>query len=303
MSASAADLRVNAGQPPPRHVPAAPRSRFLPPRATIDPDTSQSWLRRARPVVLSHKWTLGRRCCSRSSALVLQVQIPNVLNHAVTYSLQRKTGAALALRVDGRRLGVAAGVAAYISRLFLMRTAYAIEFDLRNLIYEHLTRMSFGFYDRVQSGQLISRANSDIRSVQMYLTFAPAIIVQCLVAVVAFIYMLTISVPLAFVAMSTTPFVFVLGVRMRRDHVPGLVADLGAAGRSRDDRRREHQRRPRREVVRRRAARADHARRRRRTAQVGVHQGRRSARPLQPRRPEPAAGRACPDPARSAAGS
>ena len=33
--------------------------------------------------------------------------------------------------------------------------------------------MSFRFYDRVQSGQLISRANSDIRSVQMYLTFAP----------------------------------------------------------------------------------------------------------------------------------
>ena len=101
-----------------------------------------------------------------------------------------------------------------------MRTAYAMEFDLRNLIYEHLTRMSFGFYDRVQSGQLISRANSDIRSVQMYLTFAPAIIVQCLVAVVAFVYMLTINVPLAFVAMSTIPFVFVLGVRMRRVMFP-----------------------------------------------------------------------------------
>ncbi|MDQ6608164.1 MAG: hypothetical protein M3Z06_16660, partial [Actinomycetota bacterium] len=42
-----------------------------------------------------------------------------------------------------------------------------------------------GFYDSVQTGQLISRANSDIRSVQMYLTFAPAIIVQCSVAVVA----------------------------------------------------------------------------------------------------------------------
>ena len=40
-------------------------------------------------------------------------------------------------------------------------------------MYEHLSRMSFSFYDRVQSGQLISRANSDIRSVQMYLAFAP----------------------------------------------------------------------------------------------------------------------------------
>src|SRR6201995_731323 len=80
--------------------------------------------------------------------------------------------------------------------------------------------MSFGFYDRVQSGQLISRSNSDIRSVQMYLTFAPSILVQCAIAVVAFGYMLSINVPLAFVAMSTMPFIYFLGVRMRRSMFP-----------------------------------------------------------------------------------
>ena len=31
-------------------------------------------------------------------------------------------------------------VTGYISRLFLFQTAYEIEFDLRNIIYEHLTR-------------------------------------------------------------------------------------------------------------------------------------------------------------------
>ena len=88
------------------------------------------------------------------------------------------------------------------------------------MIYTHLTRMSFGFYDRVQSGQLISRANSDIRSVQMVLTFGPSILVQCSIAVVAFIYMLTIDVPLAFVAMATLPLVFVMGLRMRHSLFP-----------------------------------------------------------------------------------
>jgi ATP-binding cassette subfamily B protein len=75
--------------------------------------------------------------------------------------------------------------------------------------------MSFGFYDRVQSGQLISRANSDIRSVQMYLTFGPSIVVQCLVAVVAFAYMLYINVLLALVAMAAMPLIYVVSVRMR----------------------------------------------------------------------------------------
>jgi len=80
--------------------------------------------------------------------------------------------------------------------------------------------MSFSFYDRVQSGQLISRANSDIRSVQMYMTFAPLILVQCSMAVIAFCVMLTISVPLALVAMATMPLVYWTGVRMRKSMFP-----------------------------------------------------------------------------------
>jgi ATP-binding cassette subfamily B protein len=148
------------------------------------------------------------------------VQIPNMLNEAVTNSLQRHTVALSHYVTLVFALAVAAGLSAYAARLFLLRTAYAMEFDLRNIIYEHLTRMSFAFYDRVQSGQLISRANSDIRSVQMYLTFAPAILVQCAVALVAFAYMLSINVPLALVAMSTTPMVYVASVRMRKQIFP-----------------------------------------------------------------------------------
>ncbi len=117
-------------------------------------------------------------------------------------------------------LAITAGITSYGARLLLMRTAYGMEADLRNMLYTHLTRMSFDFYDRVQSGQLISRANSDIRSVQMYLTFGPNILVQAAIAVVAFVYMLTINVPLAFVAMATLPLVFVMGVRMRRSMFP-----------------------------------------------------------------------------------
>jgi ATP-binding cassette subfamily B protein len=201
-------------------VPTGIDSRYDRPRATIDPDQSKSWLGRARPVVMSHKLGLGTALGMSFVALVLQVQIPNLLNDAVTNSLQRHTVPLSHYVTLVLILAVATGITAFISRLFLLRTAYAMEFDLRNIIYEHLTRMSFGFYDRVQSGQLISRANSDIRSVQMYLTFGPAIIVQCMVALVAFAYMLSINVPLAFVAMSTTPLVYFAGIRMRRQIFP-----------------------------------------------------------------------------------
>ena len=41
--------------------------------------------------------------------------------------------------------------------------AVTVEFDLRNRIYTHLQRLSFGFFDRHQTGQLMSRATVDLR--------------------------------------------------------------------------------------------------------------------------------------------
>jgi ATP-binding cassette subfamily B protein len=201
-------------------VPTGNTSNYRAPRAWIDPDHNKSWLRRALPLVMARKATLFTALGLSFISLLLQVQIPNLLNSAVTNSLEHHTTPLSHYVRIVFALAVAAGLTSYVARLFLMRTAYAMEFDLRNMIYTHLTRMSFGFYDRVQSGQLISRANSDIRSVQMYLTMGPNILVQCSIAIVAFAYMLTIDVPLAFVAMVTLPLVFVGGVRMRRQMFP-----------------------------------------------------------------------------------
>jgi len=200
--------------------PLATEALYAPPRATIDPDRSKTWLRRAMPVVLAHKKIFITSLVLSFVGLILQVQIPKLLQDTIDNSVILRKVPLSHYVIWVLILAVVAGVAGYVSRYFLMKTAYEIEFDLRNVIYTHLAHMSFPFYDRVQSGQLISRANSDIRSVQMYLTFAPSILVQCSVAVVAFGYMLSINVPLAFVAMIPMPFVYFLGVRMRKSMFP-----------------------------------------------------------------------------------
>jgi ATP-binding cassette subfamily B protein len=194
--------------------------RYEAPRAEIDPDQSKSWLRRAMPLVLAHKVVFGTALALSFGGLVLQVQIPNLMQNAIDRSIvTHKTPLAHYIWWIVA-IALVAAVAGSIARFLQLRTAYNLEYDLRNIIYAHLTKLSFPFYDRVQSGQLISRANSDIRSVQMYLAFAPLVLVQCSIAVVAFIYMLTIDVPLAFVAMVTMPFVYVVSVRMRRSMFP-----------------------------------------------------------------------------------
>jgi ATP-binding cassette subfamily B protein len=216
----------------PRWDPEPVPALYEAPRAWVGGDTSQGWLRRALPIIWSHKAMFATALSMSFVGLVLQVEIPQVLgSDAVNRALvpwieQHARHRAVPLAPFEHRLthyvlavlilAGAAGVCGYLSRSFLMRTAYRIEFDLRNMMYTHLSRMSFEFYDRVQTGQLISRANSDIRSVQLYLTFGPSILVQCLVAVVAFGYMLWIDVPLALAAMAAMPFIYFSGVRMRR---------------------------------------------------------------------------------------
>ena len=201
-------------------MPIAEVARSEAPRATIDPDKSLTWLRRVLPIMKAHKGIFITSLTLSFVGLVLQVQIPNLLGNAIDNSITTHTVPLSNYVWWVVGLGVVGGISTYISRRYLFETAYNIEYDLRNIIYEHLTRMSFSFYDRVQSGQLISRANSDIRSVQMYMTFAPMILVQCSIAVVAFIYMLAIDVPLAFIAMATMPFVYMTGVKMRKSMFP-----------------------------------------------------------------------------------
>ena len=203
-----------------RDVPVGALPQFEGPRGGIHPDRSRRWLLRASPLILARKATFFTSLVLAFAGLVLQVEVPNLLNEAINRSLVQHRTPLEHYVIMIVALSVAAGVSGSVARLMLMHTAYGIEFDLRTQIHEHLSTLSFEFFDRVQTGQLISRANSDIRSVQMYLTFAPFILVQCGIGLVAFVFMLMISVPLAFVAMATTPLVFLVGTRMRRIMFP-----------------------------------------------------------------------------------
>ncbi len=214
--AGAADPEKPAlGLPFAAYVPMGAVSQYQAPKATVDPDRTKTWVKRAMPILMAHKVQFFSALIFSFLGLIIQVWLPKILQEAITNSLILRTRPLHNYIELIAALALLTGVFGYIARGNLFKVAYSLEFDLRNILYEHFTRMSFPFYDRVQSGQLISRANSDIRSVQMYLTFAPSILVQCSIAVVAFGFMLSISVPLAFVAMAAMPFIYLTGIRMR----------------------------------------------------------------------------------------
>lgn len=61
--------------------------------------------------------------------------------------------------------GVLSFVEMYLGAWLSQRTAY----DIRNAFFRHLQHLSFGFHDRAQSGDLMSRAIGDISKVQQFL--------------------------------------------------------------------------------------------------------------------------------------
>jgi ATP-binding cassette subfamily B protein len=217
-------VRVGEGKKDTLGGPANPlggvTSKYPGPLHEISRDQNLSWWRRVLPVIQSHRATFITAIVLSFVSLIFQVLVPNMLSNDIENTFRRHVASLHGDVISLVIVGVLAGVAGIISRQFLYNTAYNVEADLRTLIYEHLTWLSFSFYDRVQSGQLISRANSDIRSVQMYSIFAPLIIVQCCIGVVAFGFMLSINWALALISMVVMPILYVVGIKMRRVMFP-----------------------------------------------------------------------------------
>ena len=102
-----------------------------------------------------------------------------------------------------------------VGRRFISgKQALGVEFDMRNALYGHLLKLSFGFYDRHQTGQLMSRATVDLQSVRFFLGYGLIFFAQNLFTIVgATAIMFWTDWRLALVALAITPALIVLAYR------------------------------------------------------------------------------------------
>ena len=103
-------------------------------------------------------------------------------------------------------------------RLISGRQALGIEKDMRESLYAHLLRLSFGFYDKHQTGQLMSRATVDLQSVRFFLGFGLIFFFQHVLTIVSvMIVLFFVEWQLALVALAITPVI--VAVAYRYSHV------------------------------------------------------------------------------------
>ena len=103
----------------------------------------------------------------------VQLTIPLVLARAIDVGIVGGDGGFL-VRAAGLIVGLTLlqGCVHLCPLLFVQALAERVAFDLRNELYTHLQGLPFAFYDRAQTGQLMSRATDDINNIRAMLVMA-----------------------------------------------------------------------------------------------------------------------------------
>ena len=111
-------------------------------------------------------------------------------------------------------------VAAHIRRYVGGRVSLDVQYDLRNAIYNQLQRLDFARHDEMQTGQLVSRANSDVGLLQGLLAFLPIMSGNVLLLVLSIVIMFVLSPLLALIALAVVPALALTAYRMREKTFP-----------------------------------------------------------------------------------
>ena len=118
-----------------------------------------------------HKWHLGAAYAAMMVATLSAVVIPRLLGNAIDEALTDGgrgqlillAGAILVISVIR---GIFSYGQSYLSEGISQRAAY----DLRNDIFRKLQSLSFGYHDRQQAGNLMSRATQDVEAVRWFMS-------------------------------------------------------------------------------------------------------------------------------------
>jgi ATP-binding cassette, subfamily B, bacterial len=104
---------------------------------------------------------------------------------------------------------------AYIRRYRGGQVALRVQYDLRNDMQAHLQSLDFANLDRMPTGQLVARANSDSTLVQGLLSFFPIMSGNVLLMGLSLVVMAFLSPLLAIVSLVIVPALIIVSYRMR----------------------------------------------------------------------------------------
>jgi ATP-binding cassette subfamily B multidrug efflux pump len=177
--------------------------------------------------------TWGALCVLLTNAIA--VQFPQVLRHVFNElpGITRRRLFLYALAVVG--VFVAKGIFQFLTRWVLIGISRDIEFDLRNDLFAHLERLSYSYYQRNRTGDIMARATNDLNAVRNLL--GPAIMYSANTIVftaLAVGYMFKISPKLTMYAFLPLPVASIViqyfgrQIHERFERIQAMFSDISA---------------------------------------------------------------------------
>ena len=163
-------------------------------------------------VVVGLGWTAGKV----SVGLLVQRAIDDGIEVDDMGALRRW---ALSIAVAAVVVGLFTGLRRYLA----FREARWVEADLRERLFAHFQRLHFGFHDRAQTGQLMSRANTDLQQIQALVVMIPLTISNAVTVMAVTVILLSIDPLLTLLALGSLPFLNLLATRFSRRLHPAVL--------------------------------------------------------------------------------
>jgi ATP-binding cassette, subfamily B, multidrug efflux pump len=172
-------------------------------------------LRRALAYLRSYTWESGIAVFSLLLVSGANLATPVLIGRAIDEGIgPRRLGVIFAVVGYLVGLALARGLFTFLQGYLAERASQGVAYDLRDALFERIERLSFSYYDRVQTGQLVTRLTSDVEQIR---TFAGSGVVQLTNAVVMLVgttaLLLYLDWQLALVALAIVPVIAGLLVR------------------------------------------------------------------------------------------
>ena len=176
---------------------------------------ARGWIRRLWPYLMAHRRDVILSFGAAFAGLAVSAFTPliqKVVVDDVVLSRRRPLAPWLALLVAAAvfRFGVA-----HVRRFVGGRVALSVQFDLRNAIYERLQRLDFARHDDFHTGQLVSRAGSDVGLIQTLLSFLPLASGGVVMVALSLVVMAVLSPLLTIVSLVVVPAILIVAVWLR----------------------------------------------------------------------------------------
>jgi ATP-binding cassette subfamily B protein len=158
-------------------------------------------------------------------AMTMTVAIPYLTGRAIDNVRAHDKHDLLVLGVVVAAAGLLRLLLTVARRLVAGQVSLGVEYDLRRRLYGHLLEQELAFFDRQQTGQLMSRATVDLSSVRFFLGYGLVFLLQSgLTILLASAAMFLTDPGLAAMALVPVPVVVVIATRFGRASRPAIQA-------------------------------------------------------------------------------